>query len=888
MAKEGEIEDAVNQPADLLIRAEAALRRIEDEADNAEVTQDSRRELVSTVLLSAIQAAEDGSEEHLTKLEQAIEGAQKMGIHAELRVSGRRLLAKWRQPDRRAQSAEAEVARLSRQLSELTFQLRTCLDGSLGQLSRQSTSTTSSTEASLQEASFRQRQDTCLKQLSRAISEAELAGVQPAATEDAKALVESVKEQRKAERDAAKKLEGLMSISDASQLKEILEQKELIVCGSEVRRVLGNVADHVVRQAEKEQRQSWLLQELAAAGENQDAAQLRRLMTQASSLDLAVPPSVLALVDELEAGDSLNKAFASTSTVRTEKSEKSYADVSEKLAASQARQSKLLRRAIEKAEQHPDSRILDAAQKALAEAKQTRVPFDDITAFERRLVNLENIHRPRLKVEEGLQKLMLQVEEVSIGAVADNVLKDIVQVHHLARLLADGQRFGADEDLLEEADELHERSVEVLQLRRAAADELQSALSRRCQTEADLERLQAAVEECKRLGLNIHTAERQVLRLKELQVNRESTQAELQEASRGVGVQGRLRLETAVRAAKSAGVSAEKLRAASQKLAELREHEQRCEVLAGEVQRALPVLQKHPWRYQQLLEAAGALKPWTSKLERLIAQGKEILDKREKDNARRREVRSQLIAQLKRIEECRASGKSTHDLLVPLKEILSKAESAGLQHDSIQKGKLLLQNARREACQRSVAEHRLQLALNARDHAEIERSMRQVRALGQVGLTDRPSGSRSVARGDRESSGLMEQASSVLRNLTEAEARRQAAAATLQERINAEEGLPALPNTPRSNGAGQSEDVDEGSKNWLRSARSAIQEAKQCGVASTLIEQAKLKLRLKRRERQDQAEACKSLQKVLSKKEVPKQVLLANMTRVQRLQAVKD
>lgn len=146
MAKEGEIEDAVNQPADLLIRAEAALRRIEDEADNAEVTQDSRRELVSTVLLSAIQAAEDGSEEHLTKLEQAIEGAQKMGIHAELRVSGRRLLAKWRQPDRRAQSAEAEVARLSRQLSELTFQLRTCLDGSLGQLSRQSTSTTSSTE----------------------------------------------------------------------------------------------------------------------------------------------------------------------------------------------------------------------------------------------------------------------------------------------------------------------------------------------------------------------------------------------------------------------------------------------------------------------------------------------------------------------------------------------------------------------------------------------------------------------------------------------------------------------------------------------------------------------------------------------------------------------
>ena len=34
------------QPADLLLRAEAALKRMEDEADNAEVTQDSRRELV--------------------------------------------------------------------------------------------------------------------------------------------------------------------------------------------------------------------------------------------------------------------------------------------------------------------------------------------------------------------------------------------------------------------------------------------------------------------------------------------------------------------------------------------------------------------------------------------------------------------------------------------------------------------------------------------------------------------------------------------------------------------------------------------------------------------------------------------------------------------------
>ena len=126
-----------------------------------------------------------------------------------------------------------------------------------------------------------------------------------------------------------------------------------------------------------------------------------------------------------------------------------------------------------------------------------------------------------------------------------------------------------------------------------------------------------------RVGLNIHTAERQVLRLKELQVNRESTQAELMEASRGSGVLGRQRLETALRAAKGAGVAAERLLLASGRLAELRSHERRCDTLAGEVQRALPGLEKQPWRYEELLKAAERLRPWTKRLERLVAQGKE-------------------------------------------------------------------------------------------------------------------------------------------------------------------------------------------------------------------------------------------------------------------------
>ena len=45
--------------------------------------------------------------------------------------------------------------------------------------------------------------------------------------------------------------------------------------------------------------------------------------------------------------------------------------------------------------------------------------------------------------------------------------------------------------------------MEVLQLRRAAEDELQRALQGRCQTAQDLDRLHRAVEECRRPGIFI-------------------------------------------------------------------------------------------------------------------------------------------------------------------------------------------------------------------------------------------------------------------------------------------------------------------------------------------------------------------------------------------------
>lgn len=86
-----------------------------------------------------------------------------------------------------------------------------------------------------------------------------------------------------------------------------------------------------MRQAEQEQQESWLLSELCCAGEQQDAPALRQLMTEASGLDLPVPPGVRALVDELEDGA---RPFASTMSSTTS----SRGDVTERLAAMQGRQ----------------------------------------------------------------------------------------------------------------------------------------------------------------------------------------------------------------------------------------------------------------------------------------------------------------------------------------------------------------------------------------------------------------------------------------------------------------------------------------------------------------------------------------------------------------------
>jgi len=868
---------------ELLNRAENRLRDREEEAIKQNASHEASRELVAAVLRSAIEVAqEEPAEGNMEELKIAIAAAQKLNVVPELRVKGSRVMQQWKLTNRKHTSAKAEIERLTRRLSDLTEKL-TVTSGSEGDSISQPASASTTSEAWRPSNSLRQQQEACLTQLRRALDQAQHAGIPRDVKRAAVELIKRVETDRRVDNSVAKKLEGLLNLDDASKLEKILlEQKETALApGTQARKVLNEVAGRVMRLAEQEQLQTWLLKELSEAAEQGDLMRLKQLMFQASSMQLKVPPAFLALVDRMEV-ESRDPAHSSTMSFRSTRS-----DPKERTAAFQNRRSEFLQNAVKEAEEDPTSKNLDAARRALAEAKQTRAPEDVVTAMEKRYTKLETQHRPRLKVECQLQKLLDLSEEVSIGSLTDEVLKHDDQVKELSVALAEGKKWNADEELLEDAEELLHRSVEVQQLRRTAEFTLRQALGRMRENDQEFEKLQAAVVECKRLGMNTLKADRKLFRFREGQVSREAAEAELTEACKGIGEKGRERLEAAVRSAKSLGVSAEKLRAASKRATELAVHEERCTVLAGEFQRTMAVLSTEPWRYQQLVEAAQPLKPWTPKLESLIQKGQEILKKDQDEQHKMREAQNNLSSQLKKIEECRSTGKPIHELMADMQSLLANAKSAGVSEELRREGEQQVKIYRREGCQKSVAEHRLRLALNSRDHAEIERAMRQVRALGQVGPSDQSSdrNTANTPRGDQQSSArLMDAASSMLRHLTETAARRQAAAASLQHRVSDGESDMATtwhgPSaTPRD---------AEASNAWLKEAHEAVQEAKQSGVVPTLVEQAKYKIRAKRRERQDQQEAIQSLQKALSKKDVPEQVLLAKMRRVQRFQPPGD
>merc|ERR1712039_804932 len=125
-----------------------------------------------------------------------------------------------------------------------------------------------------------------------------------------------------------------------------------------------------------------------------------------------------------------------------------------------------------------------------------------------------------------------------------------------------------------------------------------------------------------------------------------------------------------------------------------------------------------------------------------------------------------------------------------------------------------------------------------------------------------------------------------MRHLSDAAARKQAATNALHEQVSELNDSISLsdrvvdgtssPTMGRIN--------SHRSKDWFREAAEVLREAKQSGVDPTLIEHAKLKIKEKRRECNEQVQACEALQRTLSKKGVPTQEVLRNLQKVQHLQ----
>ncbi|CAJ1361593.1 unnamed protein product [Effrenium voratum] len=655
-----------------------------------------------------------------------------------------------------------------------------------------------------------------------------------------------------------------------------------------------------------------LLQELAAAGEQSDAPRLRQLMIEVEERTQKAFTSTSTVKSRVAGGPREASGLEWTSPGSWQPCKRDSAGLSDQSVGGFWR-SKLLRRAIEKAksaaEQSPDGKLLDAAQK---------VPTDDIAAFERRLVALENTHRPRLKVEEGLQKLMQQVEEVcpdsqnhraasrefrkqmarGIGAVSDSILKDIVQVHQLARLLADGQRFGADEEnrpegLLEEADELHERP----------------------KTGVALYTLASWWFPVHQLGSKHEDAARWANKGRKGRFTNEPPLACVQRpdtcwwtlalargaAESGLSIRLMLTGPKAVPAMSMSGTDllVRPAREADGPAIDMVLQASYSVLLRGTYEdEVLDAFLPHIIRVEpDLLEsgrffvatdlrsgAVVACGGWSSQgpdaQDTEVAQGLghlrqfavhpewagRGLGKRIFDACKRQAEELEVFH-----FECCSS------LLAEGFYVRLGLRTVGLKEVKVKEGVPPI------PCKLMTTRSDLEGVLQLRRAAEDELRRIVFRAfvephhidMALVFLSSRLG--LNVHTAERQCLRLKEL--QVNRESTQAELMEasrgvgvQAAAAAL-EALNTSKGLTGI--VPK-------EAEEEGCKS-LRGARSAIQEAKQSGVASTLIEQAKLKLRRRRRDRQDQQEACSSLQKALSKKDVPKQVLLAKMTRVQRL-----
>jgi len=895
----------------LVARAEQKLFQREQAAVQADDGLLAKKERVSIVLKSAMEIVlEDSSDESIAELERALEAAQQVGVLPQVRVQARKILAQEQAKRKRYQDLEEQLHKMLKlaEAAHLEFMEQNANSDRLQSKTNSSSSSPTGSISSEQVSgaarmrllnAVKRKAEMTLHQLRQAVAAAQGHKLTSDLLGQAIRVIQSIEQDQTHEDVHEHKLKQLLDLKDPEKIKAQLQlaRRRDEARGPKSQKIVSELQARVTKLTQREQHQQWLDAEIEAAIAHRDAYRLRQLTNQGRALELTVLPATTKLLHQLEqeqferevlgqpAASSSSSALVPTEALADSYAQRKRGSVNERLDVFVQRKKEAVEKVLDFVAYDPTLRKFEEAKQVISEAKATKVPPSIITEMEKRLTDLEDKFGPRLHAEENLLQILRTSELVSYDMTEDEeedgpVLHDMAKIAVLRKAVNDARKMGVVEDLLDAGETLLFRSCTFEFQQREAAENLRQMLNnQQLSDDKQLEELHLAIDAASRCGLATLHAERELLRLREVQVNREAAEAELREARKGQGAQGKARLEAAIQAAKSAGVEASKLQAANSRMQELKEHYKKCSLVAGNIRRKLQTLEQEPWKFQQIVASAQSLQPWTTELDKLVRTATAQLDKCIKGQAQQREVEAELQALLARISEGRASGQTCADDTVQLAQVMVKAKEAKVRKEIFEEGEQQLKGLRREGCQRTVAEHRLRLALNAKDFGEIERSIREVRAL--EGLT---AGNHS-ARGDQvhqpQSARLMDSANSMLRHLGDMSTRRQAAEHALMLRINDNEDN-ALHMHAAVDGQANSDDAHQGTEQWVRELMEIVHEAKQCGVAPSLIEHAKLKIRQKRREIREEEEAALALKKTLGKKDVSPQELLRSIRKVQR------
>jgi len=852
----------------IVSQAEQLLQQRDQQAQARQREDETKRDKVAALLQNAIDLMDDNpNDDNVDFLKKAIEAAQSAKVSPQLRVQARRVLAEHVQEQQQIDRMEKTLERLAEQATQIQEEV------------------VKEELSPAQAAVRRRREDLLLHQLLNSAEQALfMPGVRQELIDKVRSAAENIESSRRQKEESQRQLQGLMSLKDPDAI-----ECKLHMVGGHAKENLGRGVQILVKKLEEKRShlarrkkyQQWLQTELSTAAEQKDVLRMQQLVQQAKTLELPVPPAMMSTLHEFESH------MLPPVTSRTSASEKQGQGTGATPSVAgpaglRVQRSAAAEAAMARAEKEPSVQAIDAARQAVAEALHAKVAPEEIRAFQKRLSNLEQAHTERFTVEEKLRRLLQKVQGAAQGSPA--LAADTVS---LRQALDEAQWLLADVDdkLLEAAERCLEEKSQAESQRIQAEQVLLRALERPARGDADLEQLKAAVTEARRVGIAVPQAERELARRREAQVRREASEAELLEASKSKRPQDRARLEAAIRDAKAAGVGAEALREASQRLDDLTRHEQRCALMVGNLRRLFPTLPKEPWRLIEITEAAESLKPWTLELERQLARAQEVVDQTLSTKEQRTKTESEMQALLNRID----SGKqtATKEIEKELQELLVKAQALDARPALVNQAEEQLQELRRQFRKRDVAKHRLKLALTARDLGEIECAVR-VLGEGSPGATT----SREHYRMDQppSSARLMDAAQTMMRHLGDKNSRRQAVEAALLERISDSGSVKGAekagqPRESLLNGGSPEKigDPEQAEVAWMTELDGLLREAKQTGVAPSLIEHAKLKLREKRRQAARETQAKKDLQRALAKKDISEKEVAHHLRRVQRL-----